>query len=858
MVLIPGPSDWVTGMPVEQTVVGDSVPPSISITLNDQSEAIQLERYGQELYQNHQYEAAFEAWQTVTKFYSSTHLLHQARLLSNLSLTAQQLGDWNQAQLLIDESLSLLGQADAVSYATPTRRHQGFAQSLNTQASLWFALGQTQDALRAWDQAIAHYHEANDDFGAIRAQINQAQAMQELGYHRQAIDLMTELVEQLDADYPDSSLQPSVLRQLGSTLRLVGQENESQRVLQEGLTIAQAQQNLAETSALLLSLGQTAQTQRDLNAALAFYDQALTYSVPIALENQIELAKVRTLLGLEEWQAAEKLWRRAITHASVLPHNRDTIYTYISLAQQLTTLIPHYRILPFSSLEGWSECIGLLTDAIQMAQDIHDHRAESYALGYLGHVYESTRQWSLAQQLTHQALLVAQQYKQEDIEYRWQWQSGRILKAEGEQEEAIAAYAEAVHHLSLLRGDLIATTSEEQFRFQEEVEPVYRELVGLLLRPDDKGQVSQAHLSQARDVMEAFQIAELDNFFQEACLDDSEFNTTQEDTDAAVIYPIILDNRFDVIMSVPNLPLQHYSTPIDQHTLDDFVNELRDNLVIRSRMNFLPQVKQLYDWMIRPMSDILEQSGVETLVFVLDGPLRQIPMGVLHDGEHYLLESYQITIAPGLTLLDPTPPKQQNWNAIIAGLSEGRHGFNPLSYVKVELNAIRQSLSGVVLLDETFTSKALQDSVQRKPFPLIHIASHGQFGSKPEDTFIVTWDEYLNIRQLQQILQNGLSSSAKNLELLVLSACETATGDPRAPLGLAGMAVRAGAKSTLATLWAVNDGVTAEFMNQFYGNLEANMTKAEALRQAQLWLLQSRRHEHPLYWAPYILIGNWK
>ena len=849
------------------TICVPSIPPLRGLTLSTVTrveripapragfDALEAEQQGKTLYQQRQYSHALAYWRSAADFYRQSGLhQHQARVLSNISLVHQQLGHWDEATSAINASLNLLTQSFSIS---DTDHQRGLAQALNTQASLWFAIGRTQDALTTWEDAIIAYDSANDEIGVIRAQINQAQAMQELGHHRQAIERLTNLRNTLAINHPNSLFQATVLRHLGNTLRLIGNQTQTQEVLTQALSLAQRDDNETEIPAILFSLGQAAQTQQEWQSAFDYYEQGLSYNVEPFLQTQIQLAQIRVLLGMEKWGKAEQLWYHTAQQVSSLPHQRNTIYAYIGLSQQLTKLIPHYRILQFSSLEGWSHCIQLLTDAILMAQEIGDHRAETYALGYLGHVYEETQQWSLAQQLTHQALLVAQQYKEEDIEYRWQWQLGRILKAAKDQQGAIAAYGEAVHHLGLLRGNLVATSSEEQFRFQEEVEPVYRELVSLLLTPNAKGAISQSYLSQAREVMEAFQIAELDNFFKEACLDESQFHIEPVEEDAAVIYPIILGDRFDIIMSVPHQPLYHSSIAIDQDAFDSFVNDLRDNLVIRSRMNFLPQVKQLYDWMLRPMEDILQTNEIKTLVFILDGPLRQIPMSALHDGDHYLIESYQIAIAPGLTLLDTQTFEHKPWRAIVAGLSQARHGFSPLSYVEVELKAIRQRLNSTILLDETFTSQSLKQKVQTKSTPLIHIASHGQFGSNPEETFILTWDKHLNIRQLQHILQNNVPDTAAELELLVLSACETATGDPKAPLGLAGMAVRAGARSTLATLWSVNDGVTAQFMDQFYRHLADNVSRAEALRQTQLWLLKSRRHQHPLYWAPYVLIGNW-
>ena len=185
-------------------------------------------------------------------------------------------------------------------------------------------------------------------------------------------------------------------------------------------------------------------------------------------------------------------------------------------------------------------------------------------------------------------------------------------------------------------------------------------------------------------------------------------------------------------------------------------------------------------------------------------------------------------------------------------------GFSALNYVKAELEQINETVDSVVLLDREFTPEALQQEIESSDYPIVHIATHGQFSSTIEDTFLLAWNERININELDRILQTRNLRPENAIELLVLSACETATGDERAALGLAGMAVRAGAKSTLATLWAVNDRATAKLMSNFYRQLsDKHLPKAEAIRQAQLSLLQDAKYKHPFYWSPYVLLGNW-
>jgi CHAT domain-containing protein len=272
----------------------------------------------------------------------------------------------------------------------------------------------------------------------------------------------------------------------------------------------------------------------------------------------------------------------------------------------------------------------------------------------------------------------------------------------------------------------------------------------------------------------------------------------------------------------------------------------------------LPIAKQVYDLLLRSAEDKLAASDITTLVFVLDGSLRNLPMAALYDGQKYLIEKYSIALAPGLQLLQPQPLKRQQLKGLLGGLSEARQGFSALPAVALEVNQIESQIPAQVLLDQTFTSITLQSQLNAAPFPVIHLATHGQFSSKAEDTFILTWDDRINVKELDTLLRSREQGDLNPIELLVLSACQTATGDRRAALGLAGLAVRSGARSTLATLWSVNDRSTASLMVEFYRELgQPGVTKAQAVRNAQLTLLKQPQYEHPYYWAPFILLGNW-
>lgn len=245
-------------------------------------------------------------------------------------------------------------------------------------------------------------------------------------------------------------------------------------------------------------------------------------------------------------------------------------------------------------------------------------------------------------------------------------------------------------------------------------------------------------------------------------------------------------------------------------------------------------------------------------MFVLDGLLRKVPVAALHDGKQYLIEKYSVALSPGLRLMSTQQLAKQQVRAVVAGISEAREGFNALPSVVSEVGDISKATAGTALLNQNFTTQTLASRVQGSSANLVHLATHGQFSSNLDETFLLTWNGRMNIRELSDLLRNRDASQKDALELLVLSACDTAAGDDRAVLGLAGLAVKSGARSTLASLWPVKDQVAARLMTQFYEELkQPNMTKAEALRRSQLALLKDKDFDDPFFWSSFVLVGNW-
>jgi CHAT domain-containing protein len=815
--------------------------------------AAELETQGKYFYSIAQFQQAAEAWQQAIEVSDPRDSVSRARVMSNLALAQGQLGNWSQATANIQASLALL---DNDSNLVVERKVQAMAQVLNNQGILQLSQGEAEKAIATWEQAEDSYQQAGDELGVIRTAINQGSAFKQLGLYRRALNTLTEVASTLEQQ-PDSELKVAGLKSYGDILRLVGEVKQSQEILESSLTIAAGLKSAGEQVEILLLLGNTYKAHQP-EKALALYQQGLATCqqqpncLPTDLPLQIYLAQLNTRLNTPDGQQGASLIPQIKTEFARLPINRSNIDRRLNFAQSWVELIDGQ----VGQREDLKNIEQFLVETIKQARVIGYPKAQSYGFGLRGQIREELKDWGNAQQYTQKALILAQNAA--EVSYLWHWQLGRINQAVGERSQAIAHYSQGVELLQSLSRDLVAINPDVQYSFRDRVEPVYRGLVSLLLETNPGEDISQGNLESAREVMESLQLAELNNFFREACLDAQEVNIDHLDPQAAVIYPIILSDRLEVILSLPNQPLKHYSTKISQKQLERTIGQFRHNIVVRSRRNFYGSARKLYDLVIRPAVADLTKSKIKTLVFVPDGAFRNVPLSALHNGQHYLIEDYSIALTPGLQLLNPRPLAHAKLKTIAAGLTKRVDGFAGLDYVASELEEIAGRGQNRILVNQEFTSEALKKEIQYSDYPIVHIATHGQFSSSLEDTFLLAWNDRIHINELSNILQTRNSDPEKAIELLVLSACETATGDSRAALGMAGIAVRAGAKSTLATLWSVNDQATAKLMRDFYAELaDQHLPKAEAVRQAQLNLLHNRWYKHPFYWAPYVLLGNW-
>lgn len=726
----------------------------------------------------------------------------------------------------------------------------------------WFRAGNFEKALEHWSRAASEYSAAGNLEGQALALLQSGEALVAVGRYPDALQPLQRALA-LAEKIEKPALVAAITSTLGNTSALAGREKEAEQLLRHSIDIA-AQTGSTQVAAsasnnlgnLLAAQGRFAQATDVYREAIAAAGQAGDQS--LGMRASANLA--RTLVDSGKHDEALPLLADVQQRISALPGTHDKAYALISVGRLYTRLAavsgPQRRERGLQAHRAFS-------DALAIGDALGDERARTYALGYLGELYEQARRYDDALQLTQRAIVAAQQANAPEALYRWFWQAGRTLKRQGQTEQAILAYQHAVQTLQGIRQDLTAGYGGARVSFRQSQGPVFFELADLLLQRSvtaaDPEQVKR-YLVDARDTVELLKGAELEDYFQDDCVARLRAKTTGIDRlgeRTAALYPIILPDRLELLLSLPD-GMKRFSAPVDAATLTDQVRAFRRGLEKRTTHGYLVQGRKLYDWLIRPLEPELAKHNVDTLVVIPDGALRTIPLTALHDGEKFLIAKYAIATTPGLRLTDPRPIPRENVQLLANGLTESVQGFPALPFVAQELESIGKLYSGsTVLENKNFVAPKMERELAQKPYSIVHIASHAQFDSDLTKTFLLTYDNKLSMDALEKFI--GLTTFRENaVELLTLSACQTAAGDDRAALGLAGVAVKAGARSALATLWPVNDPASAQLVSQFYDQLRnPAMSKAKALQQAQLSVLKDVRYRHPAYWSPFLLIGNW-
>lgn len=729
------------------------------------------------------------------------------------------------------------------------------------QGNAAYQQGELGQALVRWKEAAQLYEQAGQAFGEIQALSNAGHAAVAMGHLRQALQSQ-ELALDLAQRINDPKWLVLTLGQIGKTYVISRQYEAALEYLTQAADMARTHDLRKLSPALLNDLGTLRASQRQFPEAMAAFQDSATFAQAEDLRMLFVRARInaaQVAIQLKQYTEAAKDLDEAGQVLSQLPASQEKADGLINLALAFRDLS-----LAQPDLKGnlLTRSASLLQEAVTISEALVDKRLVSYAYGHLGHLYESEHRLDEALQLTRRAVFAAQSAGAPESLYRWQWQSGRLLTRLGKLDEALSAYHEAVATVQPIRAELASASQASPAPDQQSIRALFFETADLLLQRAalmDNEADETPYLQAARDAVEAYKAAELRDYFRDDCVDQLQSRLTKLERvsdSTAVIYPIIFSDRTELLVSFPQ-GLRRVSVSVPAATLTKEIRSLRRMLEKRTTREYLPHAQQLYDWLIRPLDEPLRALHIDTLVFVPDGPLRTVPMAALHDGEQFLVARYAVATSPGLDLTDPHPINRARVLLLSGGLTKAVQGFPPLPYVAEEVSYIHTLFRGDQLLDKSFVTPRLEGELKDGRYGILHIATHGQFATDVKQSFLLTFDDKITLTQLEQLI--GLLRFRQDpLELLTLSACQTGIGDDRAALGLAGIAVKAGARSALATLWFINDEASFELVSEFYRQLrEPAMSKARALQLAQLKLLSDRIYEHPAYWAAFLLLNNW-
>ena len=753
---------------------------------------------------------------------------------------------------------------------------------------------QTQTQIYLWLEIIRqHKNELTQkELALIESKI--ADSYLQIGRYSAAVKHWRSAIEIARADQ-DNQLLAANLSDIAQAYLSLGQTLLATKKLHEAIEIAQQEQLSNILYSSYLTLGKIHQlqgkyTEAEINLNISFkYTSHREETIAVHHNlSQVFEAQSQKLRKRSQNMAAEELdtkeietraisyWEKAWSNANraiELSENIESLVVvdallqlvkvsngkqnfnqdfYLQKAEIILSALPPsirkvYALINLSQFQP--NPVATLMEATEIAQHLKDNRSGSFAHGRLGAYYEQSQQYHEALLWTNKAILAAAQANIPQSLYQWYWQKGRIYTAQGQTETAISHYNQAITSLQKIRGEL-ARSTDEQLDFSRNIEPVYRELLQLLLDFPTKQRIEQA--LEIRDLL---QLSELENFFGDDCLELLSGQDKLLPSKYGLIYTIILPEATHVIFKQGQ---QSTSVKIDitQSQLEALVKQWRYSLEDLTEEKYWSLSRKMYDLLIQPIKSELKILPPDTLIFINDGILKNVPMAALYDGQKFLVEEYSLSISLSLNLgIRDNKPLLPKTNLLAFGLSEQTVHGPALPYVKQEIQLISEFIEVEQFIDSEFTPDTVEKELVNDNFLLIHFATHSNFGGTFEDSFLTTYQGLVNLRDLTRILnQRQIKFPDNPIYLLVLSACETAAGNKRTTLGLAGVAIRSGVQNVIGSLWSVNDQASVYLIEKLYQSLiSEGLSPDAALRQAQIKMIREGIF-HPALWSSLISI----
>jgi CHAT domain-containing protein/Flp pilus assembly protein TadD len=709
------------------------------------------------------------------------------------------------------------------------------------QGNQQFQISQYREALQSWQKALEIYQDIGDRNGEANSLMGLGNAYRNLGQYPKAIDYYQQSLA-IQRDIGDRNGEAGSLMGLGNAYRNLGQYPKAIDYYQQSLAIKKEIGDRNGEANSLMGLGNAYRNLGQYQKAIDYYQQSLAIFKEIG-DREGEGLTLSNLGAFYEAQNQPEL-------AIVL--YKQSVIVREGIRQDLRVL---ERELQQSYTETVAGTYRRLADLL-LSQDRIFEAQQVLELLKLQEIQEFTRSQRARGELPKVVLLPKEQ---------------EIIDSYGK----LVAFAQNIQKCEQTNCPQLAELRNQRDDLKRQYNQDVKQLETAIRQrtaEDDQFLLPTAFNQTADRVIQA----------------SDKYNS---EPGTAVIYPLILQDKLWLLWATEGKVIgKREITNVGREQLNKEVLKLR--FLLQDPNSDVAELqktaRQLYDWLIKPIEAELEAGNIHHLAFSLDRATRYIPMAVLFDGKQYLIQKYTITtiIAAQFTDTQDRLPAKVNDTPILGVGASKAPGYRPLPNVTSELNSIvRDNTSnasqgiypGKKLLDAAFTQLNLRDNLTDRK--LLHIATHGFFvPGNQYDSYLVLGDgEKLRIPDIQ-ILDDYLDG----VHLVVLSACETALGDsfltdPKQEEGIEINALSfyflsGGAKTVMASLWRVDDPSTSLLMQRFYCILaheNPSITKAEALRKAQLSLLEGKQmpncpsisegeqdFSHPHYWAPFILIGN--
>jgi CHAT domain-containing protein/predicted negative regulator of RcsB-dependent stress response len=829
------------------------------------------------------YDQALDAYQQALAIYQQLGDQEGTGItLTNVGAAYLSQGEVDRALAAFQEALTIYQQNET---AAPAGSRATVAAILNNMGEAYRSRSQFAAALDQFQQALTIYQELGDDRGTSATLNNIAAVNVALGQYSEALQYYQQALTLASGDYAGTA---TIRTGMGEVYRQLGDYQQALEAYQDALAASRAIQDRAGERAALNNIGEVYREFNQPAEALTFYQQALELAK--SLNNRagegVALSNIGSAYaGQGDQTQAMAAYQQALAIQTEIGDRAGAGVTLNNIGLLLAQDQPELAIVFLKESVNLREAIR--EELAVLPQDQQD----SYAQTVEG-TYRSLADLLLQADRVLEAQQVLDLLKVQEIDSylrdvdRPDQAPIEPLPAEAEiltnfeqvQDQAVQMGRE----LARLRNIPAAQrTSEQEQRLAELVEQqrlLTQQFTEFTRRPEIVSYTEQLSRTAQQQNVDLVRLRQISG------------NLRQLGQNAVLLYPLVLEDRLELVLATADSPPIRRTVPIGREALNARILEFRRALTT-PRADATASARQLYDLLIRPIENDLAQAGAETILYAPDGQLRYIPLAALNDGQQWLIERFRVNLitADSLTNLNTRPQPQLR---VLAGafstenltvdIGDRKFDFAGLPFARREVENLAATVPDTTeLLEQQFNRDATLPYLDE--YSVIHFATHATFQvGEPEESFIVFGDgSVITLAEIQD------SWFLTNVDLIVLSACQTGLGgqfgDGEEILGFGYLMQNAGARAALATLWSVDDGGTQALMNAFYAALQTGtVTKAEALQQAQTALIQINsthvidpavrsaidtirtdsapetidRLSHPFYWAPFILIGN--